>query len=79
MFDFACRDQNFRNAEDFAVETRYTRCPRRTKNTATGSHAAPVASNTTSRRVPSGASFNAARSRASKLDCSGRARRRATT
>ena len=61
-FDFACLRKNLRRSAALAEDTRYTSWPRRAKNTAIGSHAGPVGSNTTTSRVPSGAPASAARS-----------------
>jgi hypothetical protein len=55
--DLACLDRNRRRSAAFCKETRNTRntlCPRAVKNTATGSHAGPVGSITTSSLVPVG-------------------------
>jgi hypothetical protein len=56
---------------------RYTVWPRRPKKTATGSHAGPVGSMTTTRQVPSAAPSSAAASSAARLATVERARRRA--
>ena len=53
--------------------------PRRPKNTATGSHADPVGSTTTTSWVPSAALASAAASSAARLATVERARRRART
>ncbi len=78
-FDLACWDRNRRSAAAFAELTRCTTCPRRQKNTATGSQAAPVGSMITSNRVPSGAPVRAAASIVARLSVVGRQRRRAST
>jgi hypothetical protein len=65
--DLACRDSTRRRSWALAELTRYTMWPRAEKNTAIGSHAGPVGSTTTSRRVPTGVSARAARSTCSRL------------
>ena len=75
----ACRDKNRRRSAAFAEATRNTRWPRLVKNTATGSHAGPVGSITTSSRVPTGAPTNAAVSSRVRLSTVGQARRRHTS
>ena len=75
----ACRDRNRRRSAAFAEDTRTTRCPRRPKNTAIGSHAGPVGSTTTSSRVPGSAPCNAATSSTLRLSTVGTADRRART
>jgi hypothetical protein len=62
-----------------ALDTRNTRCPRAEKNTATGNHAGPVGSITTSRTVPAGVPANAAASIRPRLSTVGSHRRRHTT
>ena len=52
--DLAWRRRNRRRSGALAELTRYTVWPRAAKNTAIGSHAGPVGSTTTSRRVPAG-------------------------
>jgi hypothetical protein len=74
----ACRDKNRRRSAAFALDTRNTRCPRAEKNTATGNHAGPVGSITTSNTVPTGAPANAAASTAARLTTVGSHRRRHT-
>jgi hypothetical protein len=58
---------------------RYTVWPRRPKKTATGSHAGPVGSITTSSRVPAGAPASAAASITANASSVGRVRRRPRT
>ena len=58
--DLACLDRNRRRSAAFCEDTRNTLCPHAVKNTATGSHAGPVGSITTSSLVPSGQSASAA-------------------
>ena len=72
----ACRDRNRRRSADFWLDTRCTVCPRPAKNTATGSHAGPVGSSTTSNRVPAAAPASAAASTRARLATVGSHRRR---
>ena len=62
----ACRDRNRRRSAALALDTRKTRCPRAVKNTATGNHAGPVGSITTSSTVPAGVPAKAAASTAAQ-------------
>jgi len=57
-----CREKNRRRSAALAELTRYTRWPREPKNTAIGSHAGPVGSMITSKRVPEGVVASAAAS-----------------
>jgi hypothetical protein len=77
--DLAWRDRKRRRSAALATGTRNTVCPRPAKKTATGSHAGPVGSTTTSSRVPAGAPASAAASTASRLATVGRQRRRPST
>ena len=76
--DLACRDRNRRRSAAFCDDTRNTWWPRAEKNTATGSHAGPVGSITTSSRVPSGQPASAAAATAVRLSTVGHALRLAT-
>jgi hypothetical protein len=78
-FDLACRDKNRRRSAAFWVETRNTVCPRPPNHTATGSHAGPVGSITSSSVTPAGAPASAVRSSSVKLSTVGTTRRLATT
>ena len=69
--DLAWRDSTRRRSWALAELTRYTMWPRAAKNTAIGSHAGPVGSTTTSRRVPAGVSARAACSTCSRLSTGG--------
>ena len=63
----ACRDRNQRRSAALALDTRNTRCPRAVKNTATGNHAGPVGSITTSSTVPARVPAKAAASTRPRL------------
>jgi hypothetical protein len=75
----ACRARNRRRSAALAEVTRSTVCPRRPKNAAIGSHAGPVGSTTTTRRVSGWAPASAAAADAVRLSTVGRARRLAQT
>lgn len=62
-----CREKNRRRSAALAELTRYTRWPREPKNTAIGSHAGPVGSMITSKRVPEGVVASAAASTSPRL------------
>lgn len=76
--DLACRDKNRRRSAAFCEDTRNTVWPRAEKNTATGSHAGPVGSITTSSFVPAGQPASAAASAAARLSPVDQALRLAT-
>jgi len=76
--DLAWRDSTRRRSWALAELTRYTMWPRLVKNTAIGSHAGPVGSTTTSRRVAGATPARAACSTSARLSTVGAALRRQT-